>query len=430
MADGQMRIEYAPLESLRRHPRNPKLHSIDEIAASIDRHGFASPPIVDERTGLLAVGHGRLEALEARKRRGERPPDRVHLGAGGEWLVPVVRGVSFASDADLEAYLIGDNRLSELGGWDFEAQTTILADLAKVDDGLVGVGYDVSQVEAMVAEVNAGLFHGVDEDPVEEPPKVPTSVPGTIYDLGPHRLLCGDSTQQADVDRVMAGRVADMLFTDPPYGVKYQSYMHAGGTAAGFAPIENDDLDPDELREFLSRAMQVAARVLRPGAAIYVCHANQRRGIYAAFEHALWSAGFAVSAVIVWVKQAASMGWQDYRSRYEPIFYGWKEGGERRRVEDRTETNVWEIARDAAGSYEHPTQKPVALPARAIGNSTVAGETVLDLFGGSGSTLIACARQGRRAVVVEKDPGYCDVIRARWERFVAKSRDHAVVSVA
>jgi DNA modification methylase len=127
--------------------------------------------------------------------------------------------------------------------------------------------------------------------------------------------------------------------------------------------------------------------------------------------------GWYIASVLVWVKPAATMGWQDYRSRYEPILYGWRVGAERRKVEDRTETNVWEIKRDAAQNYVHPTQKPVELPMRAIRNSTVAGETVLDLFGGSGSTLIACAKTGRKAVLVEKDPGYCDVIRRRWAKW-------------
>lgn len=132
------------------------------------------------------------------------------------------------------------------------------------------------------------------------------------------------------------------------------------------------------------------------------------------------ASGFHIASVLVWVKPAATMGWQDYRNRYEPILYGWKMGADRRKVEDRTETTVWEIARDAAASYEHPTQKPVELVARSLRNSTIAGELVLDIFAGSGSTLIAAARLGRRAVLIEKDPGYCDVIRQRWERFQAK----------
>jgi len=161
---------------------------------------------------------------------------------------------------------------------------------------------------------------------------------------------------------------------------------------------------------------------LRPGAAIYVCHANQRVGIYSAFEQALVDSNFTIAGCIVWVKPSATMGWQDYRNRYEPILYGWKKGADRRKVDDRTETNVWEMSRDAAASYEHPTQKPVELAERALRNSSIAGETILDLFGGSGSTLIAAARLGRTAIVVEKDAGYCDVIRQRWERFERKVR--------
>jgi len=161
--------------------------------------------------------------------------------------------------------------------------------------------------------------------------------------------------------------------------------------------------------------------MLRPGAAAYVCHANQKAGIYSAFESALLQADFQIAGCLVWVKPSATMGWQDYRSRYEPLLYGWKRGADRRKVEDRTETNVWEIGRGAVADYEHPTQKPVELPLRAIRNSARAGETVLDLFGGSGSTLIAAAKAGCKTVLVENDPGYCDVIRQRWERFIRKA---------
>jgi len=210
----------------------------------------------------------------------------------------------------------------------------------------------------------------------------------------------------------LAGQTANCLWTDAPYGVAYQSHMAEGGTASRFQPIENDDLDPNALKAFLTTCFSNAAACMRPGAAVYACHANQRAGIYAAFESALIAGGFHFGGVLVWVKPAATMGWQDYRNRYEPILYGWKMGADRRKVEDRSETTVWEIARDAAASYEHPTQKPVELVARALRNSTVAGETVLDPFAGSGPVLIAAAKLGRRAVLIEKDPGYCDVIRA------------------
>ena len=217
------------------------------------------------------------------------------------------------------------------------------------------------------------------------------------------------------IERVMDGDKAALLF-DPPYGVAYQSHMAEGGTASRFKPIENDDLKPEQLQQFLSDAFSAAVVGLRPGAAIYVCHANQRPGIYAAFEQALLKNEFFISTVIVRVKPGATMGWQDYRSRYGPILYGWRKGAERRKVLDRTETNVWQIGKDAPSSYVHPTQKPVALSERAIRNSSLAGDVVLDLFGGSGSTLIACEKTERAARLVELDPGYCDVICKRWER--------------
>jgi len=201
----------------------------------------------------------------------------------------------------------------------------------------------------------------VQEDPVPDRPAAPDSVPGTVYELGPHRLLCGDSTSADAVKTALGGATADILWTDAPYGVAYQSHMAEGGTASRFRSIENDDLEPEALQAFLTACFTNAAASLRPGAAFYACHANQRPGIYPAFEAALLVSGFHIGSVLVWVKPAATMGWQNYRNRYEPILYGWKKGADRRKVEDRTETTVWEVARDAAISYEHPTQKPVEL---------------------------------------------------------------------
>jgi DNA modification methylase len=378
--------------------------AVASVKESIRRFGFGSPIVARQADGQVIAGHTRL--LAARQL--------------GLTHVPVRFLDLDAADARLLA--LADNKLGELVGWDEAALAQVLEDLKTEGADLAASGFDPSEIDRLLAELAAGRLEDVEEDPVPEPPAAPDSVPGAIYELGPHRLFCGDSTRPDAVTEALGGATADLLWTDAPYGVSYQSHMAEGGTAARFPPIENDDLTPEALQGFLAACFHNAAAGMRPGAAFYACHANQRPGIYPAFEGALLASGFHIASVLVWVKPAATMGWQDYRNRYEPILYGWKPGVERRKVEDRTETTVWEVARDAAASYEHPTQKPVELVARALRNSTVAGEVVLDIFGGSGSALIAAARLGRKAVLIEKDPGYCDVIRQRWARFEAKLR--------
>jgi DNA modification methylase len=223
----------------------------------------------------------------------------------------------------------------------------------------------------------------------------------------------------------MAWEKADLLTTDPPYGVKYRDRGEGGEGA--FEPIENDDLDPAALRAFLDRVLMNAARHMRPGASGYVCHANLKPGIYGAFEGAFLAAGFQLGSIIVWVKRAdpeqgipRPMTGADYASVYEPILFGWLEGGERVRVADRKETNVWDIAREPSATYIHPTQKPVDLIARMLRNSSREGDNVLELFSGSGSTLVACEKLKRRCFAMEKSPAYVDAALARWERLTGQ----------
>lgn len=405
-----MPAEWMPLADLVPWPKNPRRNkaAIEKVAESIRRFGFATPIVARRANRMVIAGHTRREAALL-----------LHLER-----VPV--RLLDLSEADAELLALADNKLGEIAEWDDTALGRVLADLKGTGLDLAPSGFGTAEIDRLLADLAANDLANLAEDPVPEPPSRPDSEAGQVYELGPHRLLCGDSTRPEAVAQALGGQLADLLWTDPPYGVSYQS-NYAVDQATGkhsrsrFARIENDDLTPEQLLPFLTAAFANAAAGMRPGAAYYVCHANQRPGIYAAFEAALLAAGFHISAVIAWVKQCGTMGWQDYRSGYEPILYGWKLGGEHRKVVDRTETNVWEIARDGVMDYEHPTQKPVELVARAIRNSTAADELVLDPFAGSGATLIAAARWRRRAVLVEKDPGYCDVIRQRWARFAAKA---------
>ena len=396
---------WLPIGDLKPWAQNPRQNeaSIGKVAASIKRFGFGNPILARLEDNEIIAGHTRWAA--AKQLGLERVPVRL----------------MDLDPADAHLLALADNRLGEDAEWDDAGLARVLADLKAADADLAATGFGSDELARLLEGLDVERLAAVEEDDVPEPPDEPTSVDGEVYDLGPHRLICGDSTRLDHVERALGGRKADLLFTDPPYGVSYQSHMAKGGTASRFEPIENDDMTGENLQRFLADAFASAAAVMRPGAAAYVCHSDQKAGLRPAFESAFVSSGFHLAGCIVWVKPAATMGWQDYRNQYEPILYGWREGAERRKVEDRTQTTVWQIGRDAAASYEHPTQKPVDLPARAIENSTIAGETVLDLFGGSGSTLIAAARTGRRAVLVEKEPRYCDVIRTRWERLHAKA---------
>lgn len=403
-----LKVEEVPLSALKAMKGNPRRNdaAIPKIAQSIERFGWTNPVLARRQDKVIVAGHTRVEAAK-----------RIGLKT-----VPVIWLDLSPSDAKL--YALADNRLAEIAEWDNDGLAIILRELQAEDADLASAGFDDDEVSRILGEVDADRLADVEEaeDAVTEPPKKPESIAGEVYELGPHRLKCGDSTSLDDVEDALGKRQADMLFTDPPYGIAYRSHMAKGGTASRFEPIENDNLDSAKLQEFLSAALAAAAIGVRNGGGAYICHSDQKAGIRPAFESAMLANDFHLAGCIVWVKPSGTMGWQDYRNQYEPILYGWRKGAEHRKVTDRTETTVWEIGKDAPSSYVHPTQKPVELPMRAIKNSTVAGETVLDLFGGSGSTLIAAAKSGRRAVLVEKDPGYCDVIRRRWEKWLEAAR--------
>lgn len=252
----------------------------------------------------------------------------------------------------------------------------------------------------------------VEED---EAPEVDESEPakselGKVYKLGEHRLMCGDSTDAGNVAILMDGQKVDMVFTDPPYNVNYSGR----GEDNKLGPIKNDNMSDEDFESFCHGFFSCYSEALKPLGCIYVCHPDSASAPKIAFEKT-FAEFFRKSSTIIWAKQSAGMGWQDYRAQHEPILYGWKEGkGEHQFYGGRTKTTVWNINRDNATSYKHPTQKPIALPAEAIKNSSKESDAVLDLFGGSGSTLIACEQLGRQCYMMELDPKYCDVIRKRY----------------
>jgi DNA modification methylase len=340
---------------------------------------------VDGNNSIIA-GHGRL--LAARKL--------------GYKEVPTIE-LSDLTETQKKAYIIADNRLALNAGWDNELLTIELNDLLADGFALELLGFDPKELDALLEpEIVQGL---TDEDAVPDLPDEPTTKLGDIYQLGNHRLMCGDSTSIDAVDKLMDGQKANMLHTDPPYGVDYEG-------------ITNDHLKTEALQQFLTDAFVCAWTVMHDGSNVYIWHAD-----ITAYEFigAFRNAGFkqARPSTIQWVKDSLVMSQGDYHSQNEPCLYGWKEGKGRVRVADRKQTTIWRISKEKHQKI-HPTMKPIELCERAILNSSMPNSIVLDLFGGSGSTLIACEKQNRHARLMELDPKYCDVIVRRWEDFTGK----------
>ena len=382
---------WLPITDLRPWDKNPRRNAeaVAKVADSIQRFGFGAPIIAREADRTIIAGHTRW--LAAKKLGLQRVPVRL----------------LDLDPADAQLLALADNKLGEIAEWDDDMLARVLEDLKAGNADLAASGFDTKEIDRLLADLAADRLADVEEDPLPEPPANPTSVPGTVYELGPHRLLCGDSTQAATVQKVVAGDRVSLLWTDAPYNVAYEG-------AAG--SILNDNMSRERFRAFLVDAFRACDSVMPPGAAFYLAHADTE-GL--AFRQAVETVGWKLASCIIWRKDSLVLGRGDYHWIHEPLLYGWKPGAAHHAVEDRTQTTVWDVDRPKRSEL-HPTCKPVPLIERALQNSTDAGDVVLDVFGGSGSTLIAAARTGRRALLVELAPKFCDVIRARWQRFQAK----------
>ncbi len=415
-----MRVEALPIGDIVPYAHNAKEHpqwQIDQIAASIDEFGNNDPIAIDEGN-VVIEGHGRLLAL---KQLGYQTAECIRL--------------SHLSDEQKRAYILAHNKLTMNTGFDEEELAAELARITEIDMSELGFD-DVPQGEVTAAEVF--------EDEPPEPPAQPRTKRGDLYVMGAHRLLCGDSTDPADVERLMGGAKADLLLTDPPYNIAYE------GKTADKLTIDNDAWTDDAaFVGFLGSAFSAALAAMRPGAAFYIWHASTQMHN---FRRAADDAGMEVHEVLVWNKSVFTLGRQDYQWKHEPCLYGWKGGAAHYFTDDRTLSTVIEtanmsdpaqmtkrqlvaFAREALGacgattvidckkparSEMHPTMKPVQLFAHLMENSTRPGESVLDLFGGSGTTAIAAEQMGRRAYLMELDPAYCDAIVDRWEQLTGE----------
>lgn len=383
------------VESLIPYARNSRTHSdeqVAQIAASIREFGFTNPVLVDEEGGIIA-GHGRVMA--ARKL------------AMLEVPVLVLAGLS---ETQKRAYVIADNKIALNAGWDEEMLRVELEALSDADFDLDILGFSNDELGLYLDDGATEVEGLTDDDQVPYPPINPVSKLGDVWLLGEHRLMCGDSTSLNDVATLMAGIEADLLITDPPYNVAYE-----GGTADALT-IMNDNMSNGEFRQFLRDVYASADSVMRPGAAFYIWHADSE-GLN--FRGAAADVGWQIRQCLIWNKNALVLGRQDYHWKHEPCLYGWKDGAAHYWGSDRSQTTVLDFNKPNRNG-QHPTMKPVELFQYQIENSCKKGDVVLDLFGGSGTTVIACEKSNRHARLMELDPKYCDVIIKRWQDFTGK----------
>jgi DNA modification methylase len=390
-------IVYRTTSVLIPYARNSRTHSpqqTQQIAASIKEFGFTNPVLIDEDNGIIA-GHGRVQAAQLLKM--DEVPCIVLAGL---------------SEAKKRAYVIADNKLAMNAGWDDEMLRLELQDLIDSGFDVDLTGFSQEEIDKLMPKQVEGL---TDEDAVPETPETPVTVPGDIWILGDHRLMCGDSTSIDAVEKLMDGQKADMWLTDPPYNVAYE------GKTKDALKIQNDSMRNDDFRQFLRDCYVAADAVMKPGAVFYIWHADSE-GYN--FRGAAKDAGWTVRQCLIWKKSVLVMGRQDYHWKHEPCLYGWKEGAGHLWAADRKQTTVLEFDKPSRNG-EHPTMKPVELFAYQMLNNTKGQDIVLDSFGGSGTTCIAAEKNGRRAFMMELDPKYCDVIIKRWQEFTGKQAIHA-----
>ncbi|MGE0256862.1 MAG: site-specific DNA-methyltransferase [Alphaproteobacteria bacterium] len=392
-------VEQWPVGRLLPYAANARTHSdaqVAQIAGSIAEFGFNVPCLVDER-GVLIAGHGRLLAA-------------TKLGLES---VPVIR-LGHLSPAQARAYRLADNRIALNAGWDEEMLSAELAALGEENVDLGLLGFDDDELERLLT---GGADDGGDPDQAPEPPVVPVSRPGDLWICGGHRVLCGDATVLDDVEKVLGGELADMCFCDPPYNVNYANSPQ-DKLRGRHRPILNDALGED----FGAMLHVACVNILTvTKGAIYICMSSSELDT---LQQAFRTAGGRWSTFVIWAKNTFTLGRSDYQRQYEPILYGWRDGADHYWCGARDQGDVWFFDKPVRNDL-HPTMKPVGLVERAIRNSSKSRDIVLDPFGGSGTTMIAAERAGRRARLIELDPKYVDVIVQRWQDATGGQAIHA-----
>ena len=384
-----MKVQTINIKDIKPYAKNPRNNDsgVDAVARSIKEFNWQQPIVVDKNY-VIIVGHTRYKAAK-----------KLNLKK-----VPIVVADNL-SDEQVKAYRLADNKTNELTDWNMDLLNVELDGILDID--MTDFGFDESN---MKLEGNSE----VEEDEVDEKlPEEPKSKLGQLYKLGHHRLMCGDSTKPEDVKKLVGGVQCDLLLTDPPYNVGYEGKQKSKMT------IKNDRQEDDEFYKFLFKAFSAAKDNLKQGSSFYIWYASSEA---ANFNNAANNAGLSVREELIWEKNNLVMGRQDYQWKHEPCLYGWVEGGSHSWYSDRKQTTVMHFDKPQRADL-HPTMKPVALFDYQIKNSTKSGDVVLDLFGGSGTTIMACEQDGRNACVMEYDPKYVDVIIKRWEDFTGEKAE-------
>lgn len=413
-ASQERRIEYVAIDEIKFATANPKSHDIETLTKSVGRFGYGEAPMLDERTGRLVAGHGRIETLR-RMAAEARPPPRGIIVKDGKWLAPVQRGWASRTDAEADAYLLASNKLTQAGGWNDDGLVAMLKDLAS-KDALDGTGFSSEELDELIGA--SPTDEAQDAPPL---PDVSWVKAGDMFELGDHRILCGDSTRKESYERVLGGLQADLLWTDPPYGVSYgekNEFLNAVGRGNRIqTPIENDSHTTDEMGDFWLEVFSNCLAFCKPGAVYYVT--GPQGGDLSMMMMMMQKSGWLLKHVLVWAKNNHVLGRCDYHYKHEPILYGWKPGAGHYWAGGHSETSLWEIDKPHKSDL-HPTMKPVELYARGITNSSRRGEIVLDPFSGSGTAIIACESTSRKARAIELSPDYVQVAVERWERLTGK----------
>lgn len=374
-----MEIVNKNIEEIKMYENNPRNNdgAVEYVANSIKEFGFKVPIVLD-KNNVIVAGHTRYKAAKLLK----------------ITEIPCIIADDL-SDEQVKAFRLIDNKAAELASWDIDLLNLELENIKDID------------MELFDFEISNILDNVVDDEYEVELPEDPKTKNGNIYKLGNHYLMCGDSTNPDDVKKLMNNHLADLIVTDPPYNVNYE------GKTDDNLKIMNDNMEDNQFYSFLESAFINLYNSVKDGGSIYVFHADTE-GLN--FRKAMMSSGFKLAECLVWVKNAFVMGRQDYHWKHEPVLYGWKPGASHYFINDRSQSTVLEFDKPIRNE-EHPTMKPIDLIAYLINNSSKKDEIVLDLFGGSGTTMIACEQTNRKAFIMELDPRYCDVIVDRWEKF-------------
>lgn len=384
-----MNIVNVRIEEITPYANNPRNNdgAVESVAKSIEKFGFIGAIILNKNK-VIINGHTRVKACKK---------------LGMETIPAII--VDHLTKEQEDALRIADNKTGEIAEWNEDLLRAELKALEEAGFGIEDLGFDNSELEALLEGDVSVSVGETDPNAAPEVPEVAVSRLGEVYVLGDHRLVCGDSTKAEDVGRVCKEGEADMWLTDPPYNVAYEG--------SNGLTIQNDSMEDVKFREFLRTAFGHAEKTLKPGAPFYIFHADSE-GYN--FRGACHDIGLRVRQCLVWKKNALVLGRQDYQWIHEPCLYGWKEGGPHPWYADRSQTTVMEFNKPKKNDV-HPTMKPVEMLVYLLQNSSKRGDVVLDTFGGSGSTLIACEQTGRVCKTVELDPRYCDAIRRRWAEF-------------